>query len=75
MKTNDLEAYHFSLSRAIRPIAECRDFALSAQEPFGIWGGLSEENRMNLRAKIAPLTTVINNEIRGIDLWLNKISG
>lgn len=56
-------------------ITECREFALSAQEPYGIWGGLSEEDRMSLRAKVIPLASVINDEKRGIDLWLNKISG
>lgn len=23
----------------------CRDYALTAGEPFGIWGGMSEEDR------------------------------
>ncbi len=25
--------------------AVCRDFALSAREPYGIWGGMSEDER------------------------------
>lgn len=28
--------------------AECREYALNYQEPFGIWGGLSEDERMIL---------------------------
>jgi hypothetical protein len=30
---------------------------------------------MSLRAKVIPLASVIKDEKRGIDLWLNKISG
>lgn len=26
-------------------IAQCRSYALSTREPYGIWGGLSEEER------------------------------
>ena len=26
-------------------IAECRQYALDAREPYGIWGGLSEDER------------------------------
>jgi WhiB family redox-sensing transcriptional regulator len=32
-------------------IQECRDHALSVQEPFGIWGGLSEEERAVIIAR------------------------
>jgi WhiB family transcriptional regulator, redox-sensing transcriptional regulator len=28
--------------------AECRNYALKYKEPFGIWGGLSEDERMTL---------------------------
>ncbi len=35
-------------------IQQCRDQALSIQEPYGIWGGLSEDDRtMILERKIA----------------------
>lgn len=30
---------------------ECRDYALRSRQPFGVWGGLDEEER---RALIAP---------------------
>lgn len=34
------------------PVAvECREYAISAREPWGIWGGLSERDRRLLRAK------------------------
>lgn len=34
--------------------AECADFALDNHERFGIWGGLSEQNRKNLRRRRRP---------------------
>ena len=30
--------------------AACRDYALSTREPFGIWGGLTENERKTLLA-------------------------
>lgn len=29
-------------------IQQCREHALSVQEPYGIWGGLSEEDRQRI---------------------------
>ena len=29
-------------------IAECREYALAAQEPYGVWGGLTQEERREL---------------------------
>ncbi len=29
-------------------IAACRKHALSVEEPYGIWGGLSEDDRLNI---------------------------
>ena len=29
-------------------IQQCRNHALSVQEPYGIWGGLSEEDRVGI---------------------------
>jgi WhiB family redox-sensing transcriptional regulator len=26
-------------------LAQCRDHALKAREPYGVWGGMSEEDR------------------------------
>ena len=26
-------------------ILECRDYSLQSQEPFGVWGGLTEDER------------------------------
>ena len=31
--------------------AECRDHALSAREPFGVWGGTSEKDRQRMRRR------------------------
>jgi WhiB family redox-sensing transcriptional regulator len=31
-------------------ISECKSFALDGREPYGIWGGLSEEDRLAIYA-------------------------
>jgi WhiB family redox-sensing transcriptional regulator len=35
-------------------IKECREHALAVQEPFGTWGGLTEEDREVIRRKRRP---------------------
>lgn len=35
-------------------IAACRAHALAVQEPYGIWGGLSEDDRLSLLSVIEP---------------------
>lgn len=35
-------------------IAECRAHALSAQEPYGVWGGLTESDRIALLHPAPP---------------------
>lgn len=37
-------------------IAQCRAAAISAQETYGIWGGLSEEERFDIFAAMRPRT-------------------
>jgi len=32
-------------------IAQCRAHALAAQEPYGIWGGLTEDERLEIISK------------------------
>jgi len=32
-------------------IAQCRAHALAAQEPYGIWGGLTEDERLDIISK------------------------
>jgi WhiB family redox-sensing transcriptional regulator len=32
-------------------MAECRDYALATRQPFGVWGGLDEEERRALLAE------------------------
>lgn len=32
---------------------ECREYALAIQEPFGIWGGLTESDRRQIVAGVA----------------------
>ena len=39
-------------------LPECREWALSAQEPYGVWGGLTEGDRRDLIGKKpAPRTS------------------
>ena len=38
------------ICRSCPVIAECRSHALSAQEPFGVWGGLDETERREIIA-------------------------
>jgi len=33
-------------------LAACRAHALAVQEPYGIWGGLSEEERFEIISKV-----------------------
>ena len=35
-------------------LAQCREHALASQEPYGIWGGLSEEERFDLISSRSP---------------------
>jgi len=39
-------------------IAQCRAHALAAQEPYGIWGGLTEEERLEIISKAQRLSRV-----------------
>jgi WhiB family redox-sensing transcriptional regulator len=34
-------------------LAECRDYALRSRQPFGVWGGLDEEQRRQVWAREA----------------------
>jgi WhiB family redox-sensing transcriptional regulator len=36
--------------------AECADYAIRAREPYGVWGGLTEEEREALYARIPAST-------------------
>ena len=44
-------------------IAACRAHALAVQEPYGIWGGLSEDDRTAIleRQGVTPLTIPASN--------------
>lgn len=35
-------------------IQQCRTHALAVQEPYGIWGGLSEDDRFNILERTHP---------------------
>jgi WhiB family redox-sensing transcriptional regulator len=41
-------------------IAACRAHALAAQEPYGIWGGLTEEERLDIINKAQDATPGFN---------------
>jgi WhiB family redox-sensing transcriptional regulator len=38
-------------------LVDCRDYALRTRQPFGVWGGLDEEERREILAELpgAPL--------------------
>jgi WhiB family redox-sensing transcriptional regulator len=36
-------------------LAQCRAHALAAQEPYGIWGGLTEDERLEIISKAQRL--------------------
>lgn len=40
-----------AICRACPVRAECLDWALATREPFGIWGGLNEEERRRIRVR------------------------
>jgi len=42
--------------RACPVLEQCRAHALAAREPYGVWGGLSEEERLTLGAAPDSLT-------------------
>ena len=45
--------------RGCAVIAECRDYALATRQPFGVWGGLDEEERRILLAE-SPVAAAAN---------------
>lgn len=48
--TKGLEETAVGVCRACPVRAECLQYALAADERFGVWGGLSETERAGLRA-------------------------
>ena len=51
-----------AICRQCPAISECRQHALSVREPYGIWGGLSEEERarhLGLQSLRYPARTTI----------------
>lgn len=45
-KRHELKAKEICASCTV--ISDCRAFALEVREPYGIWGGLSEEDRITI---------------------------
>ena len=37
-------------------VDECRDYALSTRQPFGVWGGLDEQERRVIWGGAVPAT-------------------
>ncbi|MGW6032731.1 WhiB family transcriptional regulator [Gordonia terrae] len=37
-----------ALCHSCTVIQQCREYALSAREPYGVWGGLTEDERMDI---------------------------
>ncbi|WP_109472808.1 WhiB family transcriptional regulator [Ornithinimicrobium cavernae] len=44
------EARAIALCQACPVISECREHALTVPEPYGVWGGLTEEERAEILA-------------------------
>ena len=40
-----IDAWEWQYEAACPVIEQCRSYALAAQEPYGIWGGMTEEER------------------------------
>lgn len=38
-------------------LQQCREHALKVREPYGVWGGLTEEERAQILANQAPLAS------------------
>jgi WhiB family redox-sensing transcriptional regulator len=38
-------------------LMECRDYALTTRQPFGVWGGLDEQERRDVLARRAVAAT------------------
>jgi WhiB family redox-sensing transcriptional regulator len=36
-------------------LGECRDYAIATRQPFGVWGGLDEEERRELLTGRTPV--------------------
>ena len=41
-----------SICSACPVLAACRDFAIKSEQPYGVWGGLSEEERQTIIRRI-----------------------
>ena len=48
-------------------VDDCRTHALTVQEPYGIWGGMSERERANLLG--SPIHAISRTTIRSTDCW------
>ncbi len=44
MAVDDISAAK-GICRGCAVLRECRDYALASRQPFGVWGGLDEEQR------------------------------
>ncbi len=42
-------------------IAACADHALTVREPYGVWGGMSEEDREEILAGRSPLPAYLSS--------------
>ena len=40
-----------AICRSCGVLDECRDYALTTRQPFGVWGGLDEEERREVLAQ------------------------
>ena len=49
MAVDDIEAAK-AICSGCAVVVECRDYALRSRQPFGVWGGLDEEQRRSIWA-------------------------
>ncbi|MGW4241299.1 WhiB family transcriptional regulator [Nocardia sp. NPDC004722] len=54
------------ICRKCRVLDMCRSYALRTEQPFGIWGGMSEQERQMHRAGSAVVAAEISNASAGL---------
>lgn len=48
------EAFAAALCRECPVLQQCREHALAAREPYGVWGGMTEEERAAITGTAVP---------------------
>jgi WhiB family redox-sensing transcriptional regulator len=48
-----------AICRGCPVLVRCREYALAAQEPYGVWGGLGEQERRHIIAQRHAATRAV----------------